>query len=189
MRRPHLPPELVLTARPLQPAGPLLAALVLACGGGDGAGPDALPDLTGRYRAVRALAAVTCTPQRPPVGGGTVVLDAFADTVQVRIQQAGSRLTLTYPDFPGSPADTGSVTQDGTVTIAFRETFQEAPRAGNRTFFVDLTVAETLRRADGGARLIGSGTYVNVFREGAATSPVFATCSRPSTIEYTRTGS
>ena len=187
MSHPHLRPEPALRARPGHPAA-LLALLALGCGGGDATGPDAQSDVAGRYRSIRALAAVTCTPERPPAGGGTVILTAFADTVLVSIRQAGSRLNLTYPDFPGSPADTGSVTPDGTVTIGLKETFQEEPRTGNRTFFVDLTVTETLRRADGGARLTGSGTYVNVFHEGAASAPVFATCSRPATVEYTRIG-
>lgn len=173
-------------------AGPLLAgllaALALGCGGGDGTGPDAPPNVAGRYRATRALAAVACTPQRPPAGGGTVILTAFSDTTLTRIQQAGARLTVTYPDFPASPPDTGSVAADGTVTLGFKETFQEEPREGNRTFFVDLTVTEVLRRADNGARLAGSGTYVNVFHEGAATAPVFATCSRTATVELTRLG-
>ena len=166
--------------------GVSLAGL-LGCGG-DSTGPDATPNVAGRYRAVRTLTAVTCTPQRPPEGGGTVILSAFSDTVVVRLQQAGARLTVTYPDFPGTPADTGSVAADGTVTLGSRETFQEDPRAGSRTFFVDLTVTETLTRASGGAALTGSGTYVNVFHEGAATAPVFATCSRTSALTFSRLG-
>jgi hypothetical protein len=108
--------------------------------------------------------------------------------VVTRVQQVGSRLTLTYPDFPGSAADTGSVARDGTLTVGIKETFQEAPREGNRMFFVDLTVTEVLRSTPDGARLTGTGTYVNVFHEGAPTAPVFATCSRTGTVELTRTG-
>jgi hypothetical protein len=167
-------------------AGLLGVAVAAGCGG-DSTSPSATPSVAGRYRATRTLAPVSCTPQRPPAGG-TVVLDAFADTTQLRIAQAGTRLTVTYPDFPGASADTGSVAADGSVTLGSRETFQEDPRQGNRVFFVDLTVTETLRPADGGARLTGTGTYVNVFREGAATAPVFATCSRTATIEFVRLG-
>jgi hypothetical protein len=166
--------------------GVWLAGL-LGCGG-DSTGPGATPNVAGRYRAVRALTAVTCTPQRPPEGGGTVILTAVSDTVVVRLQQAGARLTATYPDFPGAAPDTGSVAADGTVTLGARETFQEDPRAGSRTFFVDLTITETLTRASGGTALTGSGTYVNVFHEGAATAPVFATCSRTAAITFSRLG-
>jgi hypothetical protein len=45
-----------------------------------------------------------------------------------------------------------------------------------------------LQRTGGGQGLGGTGTFVNVFREGTRTAPVFATCSRTSTIELTRTG-
>jgi hypothetical protein len=168
----------------------VISALALGCAGDDdGTSPGSTPNVAGRYRAIRSLAAVACTPQQPPVAGGTVILAAFVDTVVTRIQQSGARLTLTYPDTPGSPADTGSVAHNGTVTIGYRDSFQEAPRQGNRTFFVDLTVTEQMQRTSDGGRLVGSGTYVNVFREGSATAAVFATCSRTATVELTRLGS
>ena len=162
-------------------------ACILGCGG-ESTGPDAPPNVAGRYRVTRANAPVTCTPQRPPEGGGTVILGAFSDTVVVRLQQTGARLTMTYPDFPGTTPDTGSVAADGRVTLGIRETFREDPRTGNRTFFVDLTVTETLTRASGGTALTGTGSYVNVFREGAATAAVFATCSRTSVVTFNRLG-
>jgi hypothetical protein len=199
MSSPYAPsPTGTQTARParlasarvttVRRAGPLLAALTLGCGGDGGTGPDATPNVAGRYQRNDVIPAVTCTPQRPPAGGGTVILEAFSDSARVRVQQAGARLTITYPDFPGTLPDTGSVAADGTVTFGYRETFREEPREGNRTFFVDLTGGVTLRRSDNGARLAGSATYVNVFREGAATAPVFATCSRTATVVLTRLG-
>jgi hypothetical protein len=167
-------------------SGAFLAA-ALGCGG-DGTGPSALPNVAGRYQRNEAIAPVTCTPQTPPAGG-TVIFGAFSLSDSVRIQQTGSRLTLTYLGFPGTEPDTGSVDRDGKVTFGFRETFQEEPRAGNRIFFDDLTASQEVRRVDNGARLTGAGGYVNIFHEGSATAPVFATCSRTSTIELTRTGS
>ena len=168
-------------------AGGLLAAAAVACGG-DETGPDGPPNVAGRYQRNDAVAAATCTPLRPPAGG-TVILDAFTQSVAIRIQQTGSRLTITYPDFPGTTPDTGSVDREGTVTFGFRETFQEDPREGNRIFFVDLTATQELRRLDNGARFAGSGTYVNLFHEGSANASVFTTCSRTTTIEFTRAGS
>ena len=64
--------------------------------------------------------------------------------------------------------------------------FQEDPREGNRLFFVDLTASHELQRVDNGARFAGSGSYVNIFHEGSATAPVFATCSRTVTTTFAR---
>jgi hypothetical protein len=159
------------------------SAFVLGCGG-DSTGPD-VPNVSGRYQRSDAFAATTCTPQRPPPGG-TVILDAFSLSTTVRIEQTGSRLTMTYPDFPAAAPDTGSVDRDGKVTFGFTVNFQEDPREGNRLFFVDLTASHALQRLDNGARLAGSGSYVNVFHEGSATAPVFATCSRTVTTTLAR---
>ena len=180
----------VTRSLPRRIAHSLIALLALGCGGGDNqvTAVDTTPNVTGRYQAITNLAAVTCTPQSPPAGGGTVIFTAFSDTVLIRILQSGARLTLTYPEFPGSSADTGQVAQDGTVTYGYKETFREEPRAGNRTFFVDLTASQVLRRPENTTRLTGTGSYVNVFHEGSATAPVFATCSRTSTVELTRVG-
>ncbi len=162
-----------------------LAAVLLAGCGDDSTGPS-IPNVAGLYQFNQSLAAVTCLPTRPPAGG-TVILDAFSDSYRVRIQQDGSRLTITYPDFPNEPPSTGSVDQEGNVGVEESFTFKEEPREGNRTFYVDLAIKWNVRRQDDG-RLQGSGTYVNVFHEGAPTAPVFTTCSRGSTITLTRTG-
>ena len=160
-----------------------LPAFVLGCGG-DSTGPDA-PNVAGRYLRTDAFDATTCTPQRPPPGG-TVILDAFSLSVTVRVEQTGSRLTMTYPEFPAASPDTGSVDGSGKVTFGFKVSFQEDPREGNRLFFVDLTAGHELQRLDDGARLAGSGSYVNIFHEGSATAPVFATCSRTVTTTFAR---
>lgn len=167
----------------------LLAAgwLVSACGD-SGTGPKQTPNVTGLYQWREQVAAVTCTPQRPPEGGGTVILGAFAFDFPVRIQQAGSQLTVIDINFPNDPGPTGTIDQNGNITLGYVVDFQEDPRTGNRNFFVHLTADNNLQVAANGARLVGTGSYVNVFRENSASAPVFATCSRTSTLELTRTG-
>lgn len=155
-----------------------------ACGG-DGTSPD-VPNVAGAYRVREAVAAVTCTPTRPPATGGTVILDAFSYDYAVRIRQDGTRLTVTDPEFPEDTLR-GSVDTQGAVTLSQDVTFREEPREGGRVFYVDLAIQQNLRRS-GGTGLRGSGAYVNVFHEGAPTAPVFATCSRTSTLSLTRTG-
>ena len=137
-------------------------AFVLGCGG-DSTGPDA-PNVAGRYLRTAVFEATTCSPQRPPPGG-TVILDAFSQSVTVRVEQTGSRLTMTYPDFPAAPPDTGSVDRSGKVTFGFKVSFQEDPREGNRLFFVDLTASHELQRLDDGG--------VDV-RDGAVGRPLVA---------------
>lgn len=167
----------------------LLAAawLINACGD-SGTGPKQTPNVAGLYQWREQVAAVTCTPQRPPEGGGTVELGAFAFDFPVRIQQQGSQLTFIDVNFPDDPRPTGTIDQNGNITLAYVLDFQEDPRTGNRNFFVHLTINNNLQVAANGARLVGTGTYVNVLRENSASAPVFATCSRTSTIELTRTG-
>lgn len=167
----------------------LIAAtwLLSACGDG-GAEPSQLPDVAGLYQLLEQVGAVTCTPERPPAGGGTVILDAFTANEQVRVLQQGSQLTVIDPAFPNAPFLTGSIDLQGNIALGHIDDFQEQPRTGNRIFFVNLTSQQDLQRVDNGARLVGSGSYVNIFREGSATAPVFATCSRTSTIVITRTG-
>jgi hypothetical protein len=177
--------------------GPFLAALALGCGS-DATGPDAptrrespvpgaTPMVAGHYHRTDVLEAVTCTPHRPPPGG-TVILDAFAMSSIVRIEQVGSRLALAYTSVPTPPIDTGTVDPAGRITFGARLTFREAPREGNRIFFVDLTIRAALERVDGSTRLVGPIAYENVFREGAPTAPVFTTCSRTGTVEFSRIG-
>ena len=167
----------------------LLAVAALNACSGDSAGPDdSPPNVAGLYQEHLVLSATTCTPQRPP-SGGTVILDAFEDTYSSRIRQSGTQITLEFADAPDDDPLTGTIDREGNLDLSLSLAFQEDPRAGNRIFFVDLTITVELRRVENGARLVGTGTYVNVFREGSPTAPVFATCSRTSTIELTRTGS
>jgi len=165
----------------------LLAAswILIACGDG-GTGPQT-PDVSGLYQWREQLAAVTCTPQRPPAEGGTVILDAFSAEFQVRVRQDGSQVTFIDTAFPNDPSPTGTIDQAGNITIGLVVNFQEDPR-GTRTFFDNLTIRNDLTVVSNGARLVGTGSYVNIFHEGSVTAPVFATCTRTSTIELTRTG-
>ena len=166
-----------------------VAALVPMLGCGDGStGPSGPPDVRGTYVNREQVNAVTCTPQRPPAEGGTVILDAFSFESPVRVAQQGSKLEFFELDFPNEPPLEGTIDNQGALTLRTVFNFQEEPRAGNRIFFVNLTYSQNLQRAGDGSRLVGNGSYVNVFREGSPTAAVFATCSRTSTIELTRTG-
>ena len=117
-----------------------------------------------------------------------MILDAFLSEFDVRIQQVGSQITIIDTAFPNDPGPTGSIDAAGNISVMLVVDFQEDPR-GTRTFFDNLTIRNDLTVQSGGTRLVGSGSYVNVFREGSATAPVFATCNRTSTIELTKTGS
>ncbi len=149
--------------------------------------PPSTPNLEGEYHRLDMLGAVTCTPHRPP-SGGTVILDAFTMSAIVRIEQTGSRITLTDLGAPEAPVDTGTVDPAGRVTFGGRFTFREARREGNRQFFVDLTIRATLERVDGSQRLVGPITYENVFREGDPGADVFSTCTRTGIVELARLG-
>jgi len=160
---------------------------MLACGDGS-TGPGEPPDVRGTYLNREQVNAVTCTPQRPPAEGGTVILDAFSFESPVRVAQQGSAVEFFELDFPNDPPLEGTIDSQGALTLRTVFNFQEAPRAGNRIFFVNLTYSQNLQRVGDGSRLAGNGSYVNVFREGSPTAAVFATCSRTSSIELTRTG-
>jgi hypothetical protein len=163
----------------------------MACSGGDGdsdpTGPGEFPDVQGSYQRSDVVGAVTCTPQTPPPGGD-VQFDAYTLSEAVRITQSGSRVSHTYLSFPDDPPDTGSVDMAGKVKLAFSFSTKENNTRDGRTFYLDVTGTFDLTRLDNGARLSGTGSYVNVFHEGSPTAPVFATCSRTSTVELTRTG-
>jgi hypothetical protein len=165
----------------------LITAASLLSGCGDGGTGPGLPNVAGLYQWREQVGAVSCTPQRPPAEGGTVVLDAFLSEFEVRIRQEGSQVTLIDLAFPNDPGPTGMIDEQGNITLALTIDFQEEPR-GSRIFFDNLKIEYNLRRVDNGARLTGTGAYVNVFREGSPNAAVFATCSRSSTIEVISTG-
>lgn len=173
------------TLRNAIPFCTLAAALLAGCG--DGTGPT--PNVEGLYVVTGPIQAVTCTPRQLP-SGGTVILEAFKfedfGTVTFEIKQDGSQLTVTDVDFPEF-AYTGTVDRNGNVTFETTVEFEEEPRQGNRIFRVTLTESYKLQREDGGRRLRGTASFVNVFREGQSTE-VFTTCSRGATATLTRTG-
>lgn len=171
---------------------PARFAVLLAVGASISACSDStssgVPNVAGVYHWREQVAAVTCTPQQLPAEGGTVVLGAFLNEFDVRIQQSGSQVTIVDTAFPNDPSPTGSIDAAGRISVSLVIDFQEDPR-GTRTFFDHLTINNDLTVQSGGTRLVGSGAYVNVFHEGSPTAAIFATCSRTSTIELTKTGS
>jgi hypothetical protein len=164
----------------------LAAALLSGCG--DSTGPG-IPNVAGTYRVTGSIEAAPCAPRQLPAGG-YVILEAFRfedfGTVTYRIRQDGSQITVTDVDVPEF-AYTGTVDKDGNVRFGTTVAFTESPRQGNRIFRVTLTEDWTLQREDGGNRLRGTTSFVNVFREGQSTE-VFTTCSRGATPTLTRIG-
>lgn len=149
-------------------------------------GPTAIPNIAGNYTLSTSVPAVACTPNQPP-SGGTVILEAFSQSYPVRIEQTDGVIRLTEVGFPDDPA-TGTINAAGEITIVDRFTFQEAPRAGNRVFFVDLTATYALTLDKSTGRITGTIGVVNVFHEAAANAPIYTTCSRQGgTTTLTRT--
>ena len=133
---------------------------------------------------------INTRPRQLP-SGGDVVLDAFKfeefGTYRLQIKQDESQLTVRSPDFPDDPAFAGTVNQNGNARFGGVLEFTETARQGNRVFRVALTEDWKLQREDGGNRLRGTASFVNVFREGQS-SEVFTTCSGGATPTLTRIG-
>jgi hypothetical protein len=190
--------SLPLRARRGLGAGAILIALAAACGGHgtDPTAPPTLvntgpensgtPDVSGFYTRIDSAPPASCDPVTPPAGG-TVILGDFNDTQPIVLYQNGDRLTLAYLATPQLRADTGRVALDGKIALGVQSIgYQENLRAG-RQFYVDLTGSMQLTSPSAG-KYIGSGTYVYVFHEGSPSAPIFATCSRPVTFDFTKTG-
>ncbi|MFL5620029.1 MAG: hypothetical protein ACJ79A_16740 [Gemmatimonadaceae bacterium] len=170
-------------------AAVLLLAFAASCGGKDDGekftGPGSFPDLVSRYSRVDNVAALSCTPQTPPAGGD-VAFNSYQLYEPVRIDQSGSKVTLTWLENPNQAPDTGTVDMAGRVTLGFKLSLKEAALRQGRQFYVDVTGTFVLNRSTDGAQLTGTGSYENVFHEGSATAPVYATCTRSSTVTATR---
>jgi len=183
--------------RSLRAAAALLALAVGCNAGGDSTAPpptlvntgpenSGTPDVSGFYSRVDVAPPDDCTPAAPPAGG-TVILGNFTDTQPIKLYQNGTRLTLAYQATPQLPADTGRVDLGGKIALGVQSVgYKENLRSG-RQFYVDLTGAMQLTSQTAG-RYTGSGTYVYVFHEGSPDAPVFATCSRVVTFDFTKTG-
>ena len=174
----------------------LLLAASAACGGKDdgggggldlGTGPGEFPKVQGYFQRNESVAAVTCTPQNPPAGGD-IAMGAYQLSEPVGFTQSGSKVSIVLLNYPNNPPDTGTVEMSGKVTLGFQFPRKETALRQGRQFYVDVSGSFVLNRSPDGTRLAGTGSYQNVLREGSATAPVFATCSRTSTIELTRTG-
>src|SRR5215218_7291679 len=179
-------------ARPF--AAALLLTLAVACGGKDddggfdlGTGPGEFPKVQGYFQRNESVAAVTCAPQSAP-SGGDIATGSYPLSEPVGFTQSGSKVSIVLMNYPGDPPDTGSVDMSGKVTLGFKLSLKEKALRDNRQFYLDITGTFVLNRLEDGARLSGTGSYVNVLHEGSATAPVFTTCTRTSTIEMVRTG-
>ena len=177
-------------------AAGLLFALAAACKGNDdgggggldlGTGPGEFPKVQGYFTRTEQVAAVTCTPQDPPTGGD-IATGSYSLSEPVGFTQSGSKVSIVLLNYPSDPPDTGTVDMSGKVTLGFKLSVKENALRQGRQFYVDVTGSFVLNRAADGNQLTGTGSYVNELREGSATAPVFATCSRTSAIQMTRTG-
>ncbi len=116
-----------------------------------------------------------------------MILEAFALSYAVRIEQTAGVVRLTEVGSSDDPG-IGTINAAGEITIIDRFTFQEAPRAGNRLFFVDLTATRSLTLDKPTGRLAGTVGVVNVFREASPSAPIYTTCSRHGgASSFTRT--
>jgi hypothetical protein len=174
----------------------LVLALAVACGGKDstgtaaidlGTGPGEFPKVQGYFTRNENVAAVTCDPQSPPAGGD-IAMGSYSLSEPIAFTQSGSKVSVVLINYPGDPPDTGTVDMTGKVTLGFKLSIKEKNLRQNRQFYADVTGSFVLNRAPDGNTLTGTGSYVNVLREGSATAPVFTTCSRTSNVELARTG-
>ena len=97
-------------------------------------------------------------------------------------------MSIVLLNYPGDPPDTGTVDMTGKVTMGFKLSMKEQNLRAGRQFYVDVSGSFVLNRSADGTQLTGTGSYENLLREGSASAAVFATCSRTSTIQLTRTG-
>src|SRR5215207_94328 len=177
-------------------AAALLLALTVACGGRDGedgggidlgTGPGEFPKVQGYFQRNESVAALTCTPENPP-SGGDIAPGSYPLSEPVAFTQSGSKVSIVLVNYPGDPPDTGTVDMSGKVTLGFKFSIKEKALRDGRQFYVDISGTFLLNRLEDGARMSGTGYYENVLRDGSATAPVFATCTRTSTVEMVRTG-
>ena len=173
-----------------------LLALASACRSGDdggtttidlGTGPGEFPKVQGYFQRNESVSAVTCTPQSPPAGGD-IAMGSYSLSEPVGFTQSGSKVSIVLLNYPSDPPDTGTVDMTGKVTLGFKLSTKEQNLRAGRQFYVDVTGSFLLNRSADGNQLTGTGSYSNQLHEGSATAPVFATCSRNSTIQLTRTG-
>lgn len=176
-------------------AAGILFVFAAACGSGDaggggldlGTGPGDFPKVQGYFLRNESVGAVTCAPQNPPAGGD-IAMGSYSLSEPVGFTQSGSKVSIVLVNYPNDPPDTGSVDMSGKVTLGFKLSMKEKALRSGSQFYVDVTGTFVLDRSPDGTRLTGTGSYENLLREGSATAQVYATCSRTSTIELTRTG-
>jgi len=173
----------------------LLLAFAAACGGNDVTAPTLVntgpentgtPDVSGFYTRVEVDPAATCSPAAPPTGG-TVILGNFTDTQPIKLYQNGTRITLAYVNTPQLPADTGRVDLAGKIILGIQGVGMKENLREGRQFYVDLTGSAQLTPSQNGTKYTGTGDYTYVFHEGSAGAPVYATCTRTVSFDFTKT--
>lgn len=176
-------------------SGALALAFAVACSATDVTGPTLVntgpentgtPDVSGFYTRVEVDPAASCTPTAPPTGG-TVILGDFTDSQPIKLYQNGTRLTLAYVNTPQLPADTGRVDLAGKIVLGIQGIGMKENLREGRQFYVDLTGSAQLTPSQSGTEYTGTGDYTYVFHEGSASAPVYATCTRTVSFDFTKT--
>lgn len=178
----------------------LFLAFAAACGGhGEagggggstsidlGTGPAEFPKVQGYFTRSESVAAISCTPKDPP-SGGDIATGSYPLSEPVAFTQSGSKVSIVLVNYPSDPPDTGTVDMTGKVTLGFKLAVKEKNLREGRQFYVDIAGSFVLNRSADGTQMTGTGSYENVLREGSATAPAYATCTRTSTISMVRTG-
>jgi hypothetical protein len=173
----------------------VLPLLAIAACGSDTTEP-APADVSGLYQALSETSAATCTPAsafdilEPTLGDLSLRL-------RLRVVQSGGQVTLTLEHaegIDGQPVNSDAqpviapIAADG--TMRFETHLSDHFTLSQRTFFDETTISTT-GRLDAGANPISmmlSSTAIQVYREGDAGAPVFATCTQTQTTTGTRTG-
>ena len=189
-------PSPTVGAQVLRATAGLLLLTAVACKGDGGAGgsgtidlgtgPAEFPKVQGYFTRSESVAALTCTPTPP--AGGDIATGSYTLSEPVAFTQSGSKVSIVLMNYPTDPPDTGTVDMAGKVALGFKLSMKEKNLREGRQFYVDVTGTFQLTRAADGNTLSGTGSYTNELREGSATAPVSATCTRTSTIQMLRTG-
>jgi hypothetical protein len=173
----------------------LFAALSGACSG-DSTG-TAVVDASGLYQLTGQLNPAACEPASAidvlePV---LITGDPLAAQAVIRIEQQGEQLSWKAIESdgqtiePGAPLVEGTIDAEGHFRIEFTE--QATPFVlGERTFFEQPSslIEGQFDMAASPITFTASAVSTEVFREGSATAPVFATCTSTGTATAVRTG-
>ena len=172
-------------------AGMLFALTAAGCGEDLTAPPPA--DVSGLYQGMIVTEPATCTP----ASAFDLLEPALGDRdfpIRLRVEDLGNQIRLTVLEitgatFVGDSAVVGSFDPDGTVRLE-RPEGTEQITLGGRTLIEQPAGSSTgkFERTADPITFNLDGTVTQVFRDGSASGPVFATCTQSQSITGMRTG-